>query len=187
MSEDNALGKLPDNRYESLSQSYGQEQDALEKEIAELKTSVEQYENGSGRAKRFIELVERYTEFTELTVPMINEFVERIVVYERDRKGSIQTSQKVDIHLNFIGEYKVPEPEVDPAVLAEQEEERLKTEARKDRLHENYMKRKASGKQKEWELGYEERRKARYAENKATLLAEGATLGANALAPVSYY
>ncbi|MCL2699941.1 MAG: DUF4368 domain-containing protein, partial [Defluviitaleaceae bacterium] len=164
---------------------YGQEQAALEKEITELEASVDRYENGSGRAKRFIELVNRYTEFTELTVPMINEFVERIVVHERDRKGSIQTTQKVEIHLNFIGEYKVPEPEIDPDVLAEQEAERLKVEARKDRLHENYMKRKANGKHKEWERKYEPRRKALIEEKKAELFAEGAVLGANALTPFS--
>ncbi|MDR2569267.1 MAG: DUF4368 domain-containing protein [Oscillospiraceae bacterium] len=47
---------------------------SLEKEIAQLQSSVERYEDGSGRAKHFIELVNRYTDFTELTVPMLNEF-----------------------------------------------------------------------------------------------------------------
>jgi len=185
--EDNALGKLPDSRYESLLAGYGQEQESLEKEIAELGASVKRYEDGSGRAKRFTELVNRYTDFTELTVQMLNEFVERIVVHERDRKSSIDTTQKVEIHLNFIGEYKAPEPEIDPAILAEQEEERRKKEERKDRLHQNYMKRKESGKQKEWERNYEPRRKARLEEKKAALLADGVTLGADIFAPAANF
>ena len=182
--EDNALGKLLDKRFESLVESYGKEQDALDNEIAGLETSVKRYEDGSGRARRFIELVNRYTDFTELTVPMLNEFVERVVVHERDRKSSIESMQRVEIHLNFIGEYKAPEPETDPAVLAEQEEERRKNEERKDRLHQNYLKRKENGKQKVWEMKYEPRRKARYAEKKAALFIEGATLGSSSLAPI---
>ena len=35
--EDNALGKLPDARYEALDAQYAKEQDALNAEIAELK------------------------------------------------------------------------------------------------------------------------------------------------------
>ncbi len=75
--EDYALGRLPDKRYESMSSDYGKEQNALEKEIAELQVSVERYEDGSSRAKCFIELVNRYTDFTELSIPMLNELVEK--------------------------------------------------------------------------------------------------------------
>ena len=100
------------------------------------------------------------------------------------RRYDIDTTQKVEIHLNFIGEFKAPEAEVDPAVLAEQEEIRRKKEATKDRLHQNYLKRKANGKQKEWEKRYEPKRKARLEEKKAALFADGAMLGADSLAPL---
>jgi hypothetical protein len=55
--------------------------------------------------------VKRYETFSELTVPMLNEFVERIIVHERDRKGAIDSSQRVEIHFNFIGEF-APLPEL---------------------------------------------------------------------------
>jgi hypothetical protein len=119
-----------------------------------------------------------------MTISMLNEFVEKIIVHERDRKGSIDTTQKVEIHLNFIGEFKAPEEEVDPAVLAEQEEIRRKKEETKDRLHRNYLRRKASGKQKEWERNYEPRRKARLEEKKAALFTDGAVLGKDSFAPL---
>ena len=162
---------------------YGQEQGALEKEIDELQALVERYEDGSGRAKHFIELVNRYTDFTELTVPMINEFVSKIVVHERDRKGEIESMQKVEIHLNFIGEYITSLQKPDSALTPEQEEEKRRILERRERFRQNYLKRKASGKQKEYEQRYEGKRKARYAANKTALLAEGTVLGSDALTP----
>ncbi len=179
------LGKLPDKRYAALAAQYDNEQEELEREISGLLSAVESYEGGGERAARFMALVKRYENFDELTTPMLNEFVKKIVVHERDRKGSIETNQTVEIHLNFIGQFKVPEAPVDPEVLAAQEEERRKIEERKDRLHQNYLKRKANGKQKEYEQRYEEKRKARYAEKRAALFAEGAVLGASPTPPAA--
>ena len=51
----------------------------------------------------------RYNNFDEITPYMVNEFVEKIEVHERDRKGSVQTTQKIDIYFNFIGNYSMPE------------------------------------------------------------------------------
>jgi hypothetical protein len=144
-----------------------QEQESVTAEITELTASVERYEDGSGRAAKFIELVGRYGDFTEMTVQMLNEFVEKIVVHERDRKGAIYTDQKVEIHLNFIGEYKVPKEPIDPAEAARREEEKREIDARRNRLHENYLRRKKSGKQQEYERRYNERRRAQYARRKA--------------------
>jgi DNA invertase Pin-like site-specific DNA recombinase len=148
--EDNALGKLPDKRFEALSEQYEQEQETTEREIAELQAAVERFEDGSERAAKFTELVNRYTDFEEMTVQMLNEFVEKIIVHERDRRGAIDTSQKVEIHLNFIGEYEVPKDAIDPAVLAAQEEEERKTLERREQLHQAYLKRKESGVQKRY-------------------------------------
>jgi len=46
--EDNALGRLPQNRYDSLLQTYGQEQETLEKEIEVIQSAVEKYEDDNG-------------------------------------------------------------------------------------------------------------------------------------------
>ena len=109
------------------------------------------------RAKKFIRLIERYDNFDELTPTIINEFVEKILVHERDQKGSQTANQKVEIYFNFIGDYEAPKEE-----LSEEEIQKLKEEEkereRKDRLHQNYLNRKANGKQKEYEDRYEEKR-----------------------------
>jgi hypothetical protein len=109
---------------------------------------------------------------------MINEFVEKIVVYERDQKGKIDSTQKVEIYLNFIGELTIPEPKPDPELTAEQEEDRRKILERREKMRQSYLKRKANSKQKEWELKNEPKRKTRYEANKAALLEQGKTLGA---------
>jgi len=180
--EDNALGKLPDKRFSTLSVEYENEQTALEKEIAELRANVTRFEDGWKQAAKFTALIKRYADFEEITVTMLNEFVERVIVHERERKGSRDTKQKVEIHFNFIGEFKAPVPEIDPTILAQQEEERRIIEARKDRLHQNYLKRKENGKHQEWERNYKKRRKAKKAEKRAMLLDEGLRLGKNATA-----
>jgi DNA invertase Pin-like site-specific DNA recombinase len=165
--EDNALGKLPDKRYAEMSAAYEQEQADAEREAAELQTAVDAYIDGNERADRFIKLIERYENFDELSVTALNELVEKVVVHERDRKSSAQTTQQIDIHLTFIGNFELPKPEADPAETAAQEEARRKKEATKDRLHQNYLKRKANGKQAEYERKYEPLRKARFQERKA--------------------
>jgi hypothetical protein len=125
----------------------------------------------------------RYIDFTELTILMLNEFVERIIIHKRDNKGQIELTQKVEIHLNFIGEYLPPSMEaVQPT--PEDEKELRKVMERCRMFRQNYLKRKAGGKQKEYEQRYNEKRKAMLVESKAALFENGAVLGAGVLAPV---
>ena len=169
--EDNALGKLPDARYEALDAQYAKEQEALNAEIAELKKAVTGYEQSRKSAEKFIALIDKYENFDTLTNTMLNEFVEKILVHERARKGSQDTTQEVEIYFNFVGRY-IP-PALQPVPLTPEEQEELrKKEERKDRLHQNYLRRKANGKQKEWEERYNAKRKAKMEAAKAAIRAE---------------
>ena len=169
--EDNALGKLPDARYKALDAQYAKEQDALEIEIAELEKAVTGYEQSQKSAEKFIALIDKYENFDTLTNTMLNEFVEKILVHERARKGSQDTTQEVEIYFNFVGRY-IP-PALQPVPLTPEEQEELrKKEERKDRLHRNYLRRKANGKQKEWEERYNAKRKAKMEAAKAAIRAE---------------
>ena len=169
--EDNALGKLPDARYEALDAQYAKEQDALNAEIAELEKAVTGYEQSRKSAEKFIALIDKYENFDTLTNTMLNEFVEKILVHERARKGSQDTTQEVEIYFNFVGRY-IP-PALQPVPLTPEEQEELrKKEERKDRLHQNYLRRKANGKQKEWEERYNAKRKAKKEAAKAAIRAE---------------
>ena len=169
--EDNALGKLPDARYEALDAQYAKEQDALNAEITELEKAVTGYEQSRKSAEKFIALIDKYENFDTLTNTMLNEFVEKILVHERARKGSQDTIQEVEIYFNFVGRY-IP-PALQPVPLTPEEQEELrKKEERKDRLHQNYLRRKANGKQKEWEERYNAKRKAKMEAAKAAIRAE---------------
>ena len=169
--EDNALGKLPDARYEALDAQYAKEQDTLNAEIVELEKAVTGYEQSRKSAEKFIALIDKYENFDTLTNTMLNEFVEKILVHERARKGSQATTQEVEIYFNFVGRY-IP-PALQPVPLTPEEQEELrKKEERKDRLHRNYLRRKANGKQKEWEERYNAKRKAKMEAAKAAIRAE---------------
>ena len=169
--EDNALGKLPDARYKALDAQYAKEQDALEIEIAELEKAVTGYEQSQKSAEKFIALIDKYENFDTLTNTMLNEFVEKILVHERSRKGSQDTTQEIEIYFNFLGRY-IP-PSLQPVPLTPEEQEELrKREERKDRLHQNYLKRKASGAQKQYEDKIKAKKKAEMDAKKALIRAE---------------
>ena len=169
--EDNALGKLPDARYRALDAQYAKEQDALEIEIAELEKAVTGYEQSQKSAEKFIALIDKYENFDTLTNTMLNEFIEKILVHERARKGSQDTTQEIEIYFNFLGRY-IP-PSLQPVPLTPEEQEELqKKEERKDRLHQNYLKRKASGAQKRYEDKIKAKKKAEMDAKKALIRAE---------------
>ncbi len=169
--EDNALGKLSDARYRALDAQYAKEQDVLEIEIAELEKAVTGYEQSQKSAEKFIALIDKYENFDTLTNTMLNEFVEKILVHERARKGSQDTTQEIEIYFNFLGRY-IP-PSLQPVPLTPEEQEELrKKEERKDRLHQNYLKRKASGAQKRYEDKIKAKKKAEMDAKKALIRAE---------------
>ena len=138
--EDMILNKIPNSRYEILNNQYETEQITLSKEIKDLEQTISRYEKETDRAKKFISLISRYENFDELTTTMINEFVEKIIVHERDRKGSQTSKQKIEIYFNFIGNYELPQAELSEEEKQKLEEEERKIEERKDKLHQNYLK-----------------------------------------------
>ena len=174
--EDNILGKLSDSRYATLDAQYEKEQSELTAEISTLEKAIKSYEKHEKDADRFIALIDKYEHFDNLTIAMLNEFIEKILVHERDRKGSIQTTQEVEIYFNFVGRFVPPafgEVELTPEEL----EEIRKREERKDRLHQNYLKRKASGAQKRYEDKIKERKKAEIEAKKTAIRAEDIAKG----------
>ena len=163
--EDMILEKIPSSRYEILNSQYETEQRVLSKEIKDLDLAISRYEKETDKTRKFISLISRYENFDELTNTMINEFVEKIIIHERDRKGSQTSKQKIEIYFNFIGNYEVPKEELS--------EEERKINERRDRLHQNYLKRKANGKQQEYEERYKARRKQKKQEKLKVLKRAG--------------
>jgi hypothetical protein len=107
-----ALGKLPENHFERMVGEYDSEQAVLRQTIMELRSEIDGYAENNVRADKFIEIVRRYTEFEELTTPMLNAFVEKVVIHEGD-KSSGKRVQKVDIFLSFIGNFDIPDDPIE--------------------------------------------------------------------------
>ena len=177
--EDMILEKIPSNRYEILNSQYETEQIALSKEIKDLEFAILRYEKETDKAKKFISLISRYENFDELTTTTINEFVEKIIVHERNRKRQSNIkAKKIEIYFNFIGNYEPPKEELtEGEERLKIEEEKRKIKERKDRLHQNYLKRKVNGKQQEYEERYKARREQRRQEELKVLKRAGIQVG----------
>ena len=93
---------------------YDEEQTGLEASIAEWQKQIESWNADRLKTDQFIQLVKRYTDFSELTTPMLNEFIEKVIVHEGEGRGN-DRRQRIDIYLNFIGAFEVPEYIVTPA------------------------------------------------------------------------
>ena len=105
--EDSVKSGLSAKRVEILANEYEQEQEDLEQQIAELQETLDHFDEDSDKTDKFIAIVRKYTDITELTATILNEYVEKIVVFEAD-KSSGRREQRVDIYLNFIGKFSVP-------------------------------------------------------------------------------
>ena len=79
---------------------------ALKAELAELQEKLSAFENAGGRAQKFLKLTERHAAFTDLTPAILNEFVSRIEVHERDKKRAKQAIQHISIYFNYIGRFE---------------------------------------------------------------------------------
>lgn len=144
--EANATGKLPDKHFTRLLAEYDEEQAALEASMTEWQEQIENWNADKLKTEKFIELVKRYTDFSELTTPMLNEFIEKVVVHEATGGRGSSRRQRLDIYLNFIGAFEVPAHIVTPmeeeAERRRQEEQAAKEAQSRELKKARYEKRK---------------------------------------------
>ncbi|WP_353852883.1 recombinase family protein [Dehalobacter restrictus] len=133
--EDLALEKVSEERYQTMSKGYEAEQSGLKErrnKLTEIITRVESvYEN----IEKFLPIIKKYTDITELNTHILNELIQKIVVYEKTDNPDGSKSQRVDIHYKFIGYVEMKEMfglpmlmamakdvEIDDALIAEAKE-----------------------------------------------------------------
>ena len=100
--EDNASGKLSDERYATLSLSYEEEQKTLKAAIPKMQVYLEDETNKTESLQRFIQKVKQITELKALTPELIHEFVDKIVVYA-PRYLDGKRVQLLDIYYSGVG------------------------------------------------------------------------------------
>ena len=119
--ESYAMEKITEARFDVLSSEYESEQSELKERISADEKLLAEYSEDTENIGKFIELAQKYTDFTELTTPMINEFIDKIVVHAPEKIDGDRV-QQVDIYLKFIGRFELP-----PAELTPEEEKRQAT------------------------------------------------------------
>ncbi|MCC8105246.1 MAG: recombinase family protein [Clostridiales bacterium] len=138
--ENSVTGMLPERQVQRLMAKYDEEQSRLEARISKLQEAIEADAAPPIDTGRFIALVQKYRNCTELTDQMLYEFVEKVVVHSATGGRTVYRNQKIDIVFNFIGSYLPPAPEVS-------EEERIaeidarQLEKKKERVRRSSQKR----------------------------------------------
>ena len=108
--EDNAIGKISDERYATLSMSYEEEQRALKSALPDIENYLESETDKTESLQRFIEKVKRITEIKELTAELVHEFIDKIVVHA-PRYLDGKRVQLIDIYYNGVGILRELTPE----------------------------------------------------------------------------
>lgn len=108
--EDNISGKITDERFSILSNNYETEQKDLKEQIINLSNEINLDEKKSLDITSFIDKVKRYTEITELTPDIVNEFIEKIMVHQQEKVNG-KKYQQIDIYYNGVGIISVPTDE----------------------------------------------------------------------------
>lgn len=100
--EDNLLGKISDERFVKLSQSYEEEQKQLQTSISDLTEKLAKQQEDSLNISKFMMRISKYTELPKLTVEIVNELIDKIVIQKPTGTKRNRIIQ-VDIYYNFIG------------------------------------------------------------------------------------
>ncbi|MEQ5772276.1 DUF4368 domain-containing protein [Streptococcus suis] len=104
--EDNLLGKISDERFVKLSQTYEEEQKQLQTSISDLTEKLAKQQEDSLNISKFMTRISKYTEVSELTVEMINELIDKIVIHKPTGTKRNRIIQ-IDIYYNFIGKLNI--------------------------------------------------------------------------------
>jgi len=126
--EDKALGKISVERFDEMAEAYERESEGLKAKNAELQSELDEFTSDSLKVDKFLALVRKYTRFEELTNAMINEFIDKIIVYECEWSEGFNKengrpmgtrSQRVDVYLKYIGNFNVPDMRTEEEIEAE--------------------------------------------------------------------
>ena len=116
-----AVGRISAERFDSLLADYEAEQKELDASVNEAEADLASFEEDTSRAEQFLALAKKYTDFTELTTPMINEFIEKIIVHAPEKVDGDRV-QEVEIYLSFIGCFELSATEPTPEEIKREEQ-----------------------------------------------------------------
>ena len=106
--EDKVSGKLSEERYIKMSDNYEVEQKELTEKVKTLKEEIEKAQTKYDNIQKFMAIVKRYSDFEELTPEILRAFVDKIIIYEKQRvDGHIRHT--IEIVYNFVEAIELPD------------------------------------------------------------------------------
>lgn len=99
--EQNALGKITDERFEKMSASYESEQQEIKTRYKDLTAKVEAQEKKISSTNQFLETIQKYKNATELNRSMLVELIDSIYIHQAEGTGKNKT-QAVEINYRFL-------------------------------------------------------------------------------------
>ena len=108
--EDNVNGKLSDDRFDMMSQSYDAEQKQLEEEVLSIQQEIEVQEQQIENIEKFVQKAHKYVHIEELTPYALRELVSAIYVDAPDKSSGKRVQH---IHIKYDGLGYIPLDELE--------------------------------------------------------------------------
>lgn len=105
--EDNISGRINDETFNKIAMQYTDEQSNLKVEVEELQEGTEKLQSVNDNTQQFIKTIKTFTDFSNLTTSMINQLIDKILIYQRKKIGRGKFTRQVDIYFNFIGKFEI--------------------------------------------------------------------------------
>ena len=106
--EDNALGKITDERFEKLSSTYEKEQRELANNVSKAETDIAEAEKDNVDMKVFLKTIRNCTDLKELTPAIVNTLIKKIYVHNAEKVDG-HKKVKIDIEFVAVGLISIPD------------------------------------------------------------------------------
>lgn len=106
--EDKVAGKLSEERYMKMSENYETEQRLLTDKVSVLKADMEKSKNKTEEIIKFVSLVDKYSDFKELTPEILRAFIDKVLIYEKQKVDG-HYRHAIEIIYNFVGAVEIPD------------------------------------------------------------------------------
>lgn len=105
--EDRVMENISEERFYKMSADYETEQKGLVERVTALKQMLDAAKEENLNIERFLKIVRKYTEFSDLSGEIIRDFIEKIIVYKTEKVDGVRT-QRIQIIYNCIGAIDFP-------------------------------------------------------------------------------
>jgi len=101
--EDWSAERINEYNFNMLTQKYQAEQEEIDKKIKAIRSELNTEKQTAEDTRKWIELIRKYTEPTELTAELLNTLIEKIVVHEATEDEFGFQTQEIEIYYRFVG------------------------------------------------------------------------------------